>query len=423
MNLQRLISVSISVLTIIPVYLLCRRFFDKPYAIVGAAIFAFEPRIIQNSLLGITDPLYILLVTIALVLFLVHEKMRYVSFGIIALSSLVRIEGLLLIIPLSIMFFAGYKKEWKLIIKYGMALCIFIVFLLPMLILRIQSNGNDYLTSRTAGEAAGIISQMQYNVPGLISELITASKVFVSLLGWSMIPIFIFFVPLGIFIIFKKRDFRSVTVIAFIVLMLLAAFYAYFSQASDTRYLYPIFPLLSVISIFAIKKFSDRFQNRNTILLLMIIGILFSSSVFLHFKNIDLDHEREAIALSYIVVNRTNGVNQYYPEAGYLEIAQMTKLKSFPVMSTSIQQSPKLIPTDGFSSLDEYLTFGKKNGLTHLVLDGSKHQSHFLNDIFYNDKTYPYLTKIFDSSDHGFKYHLKIYKIDYDKWNLGFIRK
>ena len=157
--------------------------------------------------------------------------------------------------------------------------------------------------------------------------------------------------------------------------------------------------------------------------MLIIIGILFSSSVFLHLKNADIDHEREALALSYIVVNKTIGVNQYYPEAGYLEIAQMTKLKSFPVMSTSIQSSPKLIPTDGFSSLDEYLTFGKKNGLTHLVLDGSKRQSYFLNDVFYNDKKYSYLTKIFDSSDYGFKYHLKIYKIDYDKWNFEFIRK
>ncbi|TSA16932.1 MAG: hypothetical protein D4R72_05865, partial [Nitrosopumilales archaeon] len=60
MTLQREITISLSILTIIPVYFLCRRFFDKPYALVGTAIFAFEPRIIQNSLLGLTEPLYII---------------------------------------------------------------------------------------------------------------------------------------------------------------------------------------------------------------------------------------------------------------------------------------------------------------------------------------------------------------------------
>jgi len=59
MELQRIISVIISTLTIIPIYYLCRNFVNNSYSIIGAAIFAFEPRIIQNSLFGIADPLYI----------------------------------------------------------------------------------------------------------------------------------------------------------------------------------------------------------------------------------------------------------------------------------------------------------------------------------------------------------------------------
>jgi hypothetical protein len=34
MNLQRAITVSISILTMVPIYFLCKRFFDKSYAIV-----------------------------------------------------------------------------------------------------------------------------------------------------------------------------------------------------------------------------------------------------------------------------------------------------------------------------------------------------------------------------------------------------
>src|SRR5690242_18539825 len=81
MVLQRVITISISVLTIVPVYLLCTRFFKKSYSLVGAALFVFEPRITQNSLLGITDPLYILLVTIVMFLFLsTNKKLIYLSF-------------------------------------------------------------------------------------------------------------------------------------------------------------------------------------------------------------------------------------------------------------------------------------------------------------------------------------------------------
>ena len=52
-ELQRLVSISISVLTIIPVYLLIRRFFVSKYALFGALMFAIEPRTMSNSLLGI----------------------------------------------------------------------------------------------------------------------------------------------------------------------------------------------------------------------------------------------------------------------------------------------------------------------------------------------------------------------------------
>ncbi len=70
MNLQKAVSLSISVLTTIPVYLLCTRFFSKQYSILGALLFVIDPRIIQNSLLGITEPLNIFLLTLSLYFFL-----------------------------------------------------------------------------------------------------------------------------------------------------------------------------------------------------------------------------------------------------------------------------------------------------------------------------------------------------------------
>lgn len=60
MNLQRIVSVILSGITVIPVYFICKNFFNNYYSLIGATIFAIEPRIIINSTLGISEPLYIL---------------------------------------------------------------------------------------------------------------------------------------------------------------------------------------------------------------------------------------------------------------------------------------------------------------------------------------------------------------------------
>ena len=53
MELQRYVSIFISVFTIIPVYFLCRKFFNIQYSLIGAALFVFEPHVVINSTLGI----------------------------------------------------------------------------------------------------------------------------------------------------------------------------------------------------------------------------------------------------------------------------------------------------------------------------------------------------------------------------------
>ena len=72
--LQRVSTILISIITIIPLYYLCKKFFQPSYSLVGAALFAFEPHLIQNSLLGLTEPLYIILVITSLTLFLSENK-------------------------------------------------------------------------------------------------------------------------------------------------------------------------------------------------------------------------------------------------------------------------------------------------------------------------------------------------------------
>ncbi|RZD38977.1 MAG: hypothetical protein CXT78_14480 [Thaumarchaeota archaeon] len=63
MQIQKLLSVVSSILIIIPVYFLCKKFVARKFAIIGASLVAFDPRLMINSFLGVTDPLYLLLIT------------------------------------------------------------------------------------------------------------------------------------------------------------------------------------------------------------------------------------------------------------------------------------------------------------------------------------------------------------------------
>ena len=419
MNLQRLVTITISVSTIIPIYYLCRRFLTKTLSLVGAALFILEPRVIQNSLLGITEPLYIFLLSSAACLILSKKRLyTYVSFGIAALATIVRLEGIFILITISVWFFIFNRNEKRKLSRYAIGVAIFLLILLPFAVIRTQSGGSDFLSSRLSGEASALANPGTSSIHWL-KDISEAFK----LTGWSLVPIFVFLLPIGLYAILKNRDKTSMIILIGLVIMAIPAEYALsLSESKDTRYLLPLYPFFCILSLWGIKYFTENKKNQASFSILIIIFVLVASGVFLHIKISDQQHEKEALELSKYVINSTMGINDYYPEAGYIQIGKMSELKSFPALSDSVPSDPKIVSTYGFTSLGDYIKFGKQQGLTDLVVDGSKNRPDFLNDVYYHDDKYPFLTKIFDSSDHGFKYHLKIYKINYEKLDSEIIK-
>ena len=71
-------------------------------------------------------------------------------------------------------------------------------------------------------------------------------------------------------------------------------------------------------------------------------------------------------------------------------------------------------------SLNEFLSNARSDGLEHLLVDDNPRRPQFMKDIRENEYKYPFLEKIYDSQDDGFAYHVKIFKIDYEKFdNIG----
>ena len=418
MNMQRAVAVAISVVTIIPVYLLCRKFFAKSLAVLGSALFILDPRIIINSLLGITEPLFILLGTTSILFSLSdNRKLVYTSFGIAALFSLIRYEGLLLIIPLSILFFIRFKKERRIILRYLLALFIFVIVLLPMAYIRIETTGDDGLISHLiAGERyleRTVSADNNLNNKQTIFDFFGNGIInLVKYLGWVSLPIFFIFLPYGIFKILRNRNDKKMMIILLSIFFLLPAFYAYGREIQETRYLYIMFPIFSILSLYTIERINEKFNKPTLIFVLVICGVLMASIMWIEYYGMDIEREEEEFKIATEVVKRTNIINDFYPEAAYIRAAEIANLKEFPVLRSSISDRFELISTEEFNSIDEYFNFGKDRNLEYIVIDNNPNRPQFMKDIFLNEEKYDFLIKEFDSKDQGFNYHVKIFRFE-----------
>ena len=195
-NMQRFIGVVFSVATIFPVYFLCSRYFKKSYSLLGATLFVFEPRLIQNSFNGTPESIYIFLIALLLFLFLSNNfKKIYLAFVVVALLATTRYEGLLMIIPISIVFFIRFRKQKKDLIKYVICISIVILILLPIAYLRNETIGQDGLISHISHGPKYYQSEIRDESSALADFIYLGGVNLIKYFGWVQIPSFIIFVP------------------------------------------------------------------------------------------------------------------------------------------------------------------------------------------------------------------------------------
>jgi len=214
-------------------------------------------------------------------------------------------------------------------------------------------------------------------------------------------------------------------------------FYASSRGIVEPRYLLTLFPIFSLIAIYTVKEITKKFNKDKLISIIFVIAILLSSIVYLDYNKNDYEYELDAYHVGLEVSKRTSGINDYYPEIKYVhnKIDVISNLGTFPILSSEIENKIKLIRTNDraacakvdaietgcrqfdYPSLNEFIDVGKKEGLTHIIADENENRLQFLKDVFKNEEKFPYLTKIYDSSEHGYDYHLKIFRINYEKFD------
>jgi|TARA_B100001750_G_scaffold102221_1_gene80737 hypothetical protein len=437
MNLQKMITVIFSVMTTILVYFLCTRFFDKYYALLGSILFAFEPRLIFNSLGGLIDPVYIFTITLALFLHLSkNSKYAILSFAIIGLTTIFRYEGFLLIIPFSIIFLVKFRKESNFLLKYFVGVSVFLIIVLSWSYLQYESAGtfstldsiysgpffiSHYVIQESTTGPGGLLKDPDNPDTNLMSFISNSVELFVRYLVTINIPYFFFFVPFGVVIVarnyfLKKNNIQRNTIILFILALIIPAVYAYGREYQELRYFFVLFPIFSILSIPLIIKINQKIKNKKLLYVIFLACIMLSSTIFLEYEKIDHEIELESFSIATHLVNYdAKGVNTYQGNK-YVKVAEIQKIwpdvPSFERWG-HVNLNMKKVSVSDFESLTDFIKISRNESLSHLVIYEDNRDSKFLNDVFNNENRYPYLIKEFDSLESNYKKRVKIFEIDY----------
>lgn len=419
MQIQKILSSIISTITVIPIYYICTKFVKQKYAFIASALFVLDPRIILNSFLGATDPLYILLGASSL-LFLIKNDRKFIliSFGLAAFCTIVRGEGIFFFFAIIIIYLIRNKITKKSIFTIIPSIGLFFIILLPMVFFRIDTVGTDGIFLRTATslmETSQIANDHNY------SRIFLSFEIFFKYLGWVMLPNLIFFVPFGIIQYFKNRKKENNFVIIFSIIMVLPMLYAYSVPALDTRYLYFLFPIFCLLSGLAIERYFSKIKAQNYILVGIFIIILFSSVLFYEFKKddwrMDKNYEDEYLKISQEILEFSEGIN-YHPTIGrYLNVEQIPN--QWPISHDDLSLKTKLISPKQ-SSLNEFIQQNKQS-LTHIVVDNKSDLPKFLIEIYEKEFEFLELVYEYEIEEKGEKF--KVFKINYDKFNSKYIIK
>ena len=443
MDIQRTLSIILSIITIIPAFFIFRRFVGIRWALFGSFLLAVEPRLLLISLEGINYSLFFFLFVLTIALFLKKtDNSLFLSFACIACATLVRYEGLLLLIPLSIMYFLKFKDKRSIARFLGM-IFVLIIILVPIASIRMEATenlcyetyfgiicGQDGFSPNILGTTQFIEKYVLSETPDVDDTAYTKTSVsvldkfmylslsnLVKFLGLSLIPFFIFFIilRLGIFIKnikFPKLDFDKVTILLTTCIMLLPAVYAYGRGIEEVRYALVAMPLICILSIYWTNIISEKISKDRKIIVVLIILVLISSIIFIEFNKRDSVLDKESYLISEKIVQITDVTNTFNKH-GYIKTAVLTS--NWPDLLEPNEKG-KLIHTfhkilsEDFDDIKHLITESRKDGLQYIVID---EDTKLFTDFHKNPSKYPYLDKVFDSDDYDFINHFRIYKINY----------
>ena len=469
LNITRILSIAISTVTIIPMYILARRFFDEKYSLMASCLFAFEPHLNYNSVLGLSEPIFILGIVLASIFILQknHNWYFYLSFLLAGIIWWVRFNGLVMVMILSIVFFVVYKPSSKNFLKYLVCIGLFLIIVSPILIQRYDQFGdplyfavsdNHFIGDAYSNYAINT-KDIEYSASdyiqdnGVISFVerfgLTGLHIMVLDMFKMLFPYLIFLLPFGV--LFSIRSFAQdkdyIKSIWILLLVNLGFLIMVFSVWGDMRLIYHVFPFIIIISTIVIQRvvkhglstFQFSEKQKNFFLVGVISIVIISASILtLRMDESDKLLDQERIEFSKLLTQKFNG--KISAGGDVLRLLTYTQLQDSPYLfkefktSTydfSIGRDSDLFASGNMlertvlyaKSLDELIEIGKEYDLKYIAINKEQSKNDwygYLTNLYDEGENYPFLTKVLDTKEIGFKkFKVKVFEINYDRFILN----
>jgi len=424
MNLMRMISIFISSITVLVIFRISKEFVKVRYALFVAALFAFDPSLIQNSVFGIREPIFILLGLVSF-FYAIHKNEKFMLFAFLfaGLALDTRLNAIVLPIFLCIIIFFRFKSFKKISIYILAGLGIFLIASIPYILIPIEQGQIPFMQYAT--DAANTINENKIT-PSTYTEsnddnqeiiIISIMREIIHL-GRICLPFTWIFALIGFFSWINNRDFKFYAVISLLVIILVIAIPMYF-QSAEYRNLLLASPLLFILAGVGLEKILEKRKLKKIILFSLTIILFLSSIVFINLlDNRDRDEILEKEDVGKIIVQKFSGrflgdlfdnINQNIPnvEHGGIE-GTSNALYYNENISITIQTTP-------ISSSEFLINESKRLKVDYIIID-NKLDNRFplFEDIFENENKYPYLEKKYEYISEKIDLHVKVFKINYE---------
>ncbi|MBN18966.1 MAG: hypothetical protein CL758_05785 [Chloroflexi bacterium] len=441
----RLLGIGVSTSSIFLMYFLSRKFFNQKYSLASCSLFAFYPQLNQISGLGQTEPLFIMSIMASLLFILRknNDKLIFFSFMLAGIAYSIRPMGMIIIIVLIIIYLINFKKNLKPL-KFLLCIAIFILIILPISVVRYDQYGDPlyygdvskgFVSTTSMLNAINVESTSAsefINNEGIYTffELFIVSGIINSIKGIFAVsfPYLLFLIPVGILLSFKtKPEIKKFILSNWILIISYGLSLTIVSAiVLSPRFFLPLIPFLIIFSILPIQKLCNlqiNFKNYQSISLIVIISLILSISVYYtitEFSSPDKQLEDEKLEFSRYLHDNLDGnffnagwATHYFK---YVEIIDNNQFKSYYLNTDNRYSDIEWLRLYG-TSVEDILNDGQSLGLNYLVIEDKQYALFFLDDLYEDEKLYPYLTKIYDSNDVGMKkLNVKIFKINYEEF-------
>jgi hypothetical protein len=457
-NTIRVLSIGVATFSIPMMYMVGRKFFDERYSIVLASLFAFEPHLNYNSGFGLSEPLFHLAI-IGSFYFILNRNTRFVIISLFfaGIAYWIRLNGVFVFIVITVIYFITLRKSPNLFRNYGLGVVLFLLVISPILLERNAEFGDpfysDYKNTIFYGSPELIHSEIQkkatYSALDYIEEngLSSFIQTFIlqgfynslKVISVLSFPYLFILIPFGIMFSFRAFDQnpKYIKTNWIFILISLASLIIAMAMIPDRRFMLYLLPFLMIFSVIPIQRVTEyglstwsfSRKQKDIFIIAIIITIIFLSSLFMiRYGTPYHTLDNEKLVFSEYALNNLQGVvlrdwGGSLDYVNYLTITESPeKFKNYKINSKIIPYKENSFKSSGVpygETLEELISDGGKYDLKYIIANQKQGLYHpFTDELFNNYNQYPYLKKIFDSDEFGFKeLKIKVFEINYEKFH------